>query len=110
MWDNHFAIEMGAEQWAGLAACIARKGHYVHESIDSIDKFVDEAEIEMDPKKQKRLYAQAQIQLLKDLPAFPVRNYHFVFGRQKYIDLGYEPKQTMIYAYHITEKTKILAH
>jgi peptide/nickel transport system substrate-binding protein len=78
--------------------------------VDSIDMFVDKAEIEMDPKEQKRLYAQAQLQLLKDLPAFPVRNYHFVFGRQKYIDLGYEPKQTMIYAYHITEKTKILAH
>jgi hypothetical protein len=60
--------------------------------------------------KQKKLYAEAQIQLLKDLPSIPVRLYSMPFARQPYIDLGYELKKSMIYLYHITEKTRILKH
>ena len=78
--------------------------------IDGIDKFADDARFEMNFEKQRQLYAEAQIQMLKDLPALAVRNARYVLGRQKYIDLGYKPMHSMIYHYHITEKTKILAH
>lgn len=77
---------------------------------NNIDKFIDEAAVTMDKGKQKELYAEAQLKLLKDLPAYPIRNYHFVFARQPYVELGYQPKHTMIYMYHITKDTKILKH
>ena len=68
------------------------------------------AQSSMDPEKQKLLYAEAQLRLLKDLPAIPIRIYYNVFVRQPYIDLGYKPLQTMCYGYHLTEKTRILKH
>ena len=61
-------------------------------------------------EKQKKLYAEAQLQLLRDLPSLSVRLFTFPFARQPYIDLGYKPIHTMIYLYHITEKTAILKH
>ena len=64
----------------------------------------------MDPEKQKKLYAEAQVQLLRDLPSVPVRMYYAIPVRQPYVDLGYEPKRVMMYYYHITEKTRILKH
>ena len=60
--------------------------------------------------ERKRLYAEAQIQILKDLPTIPVRIANRALVRQPYVDLGHEMKQTMIYGYHITEKTRILKH
>ena len=62
------------------------------------------------PAAEKKMYAEAQLRLLRDLPAVPVRKQNYVFARQPYIDLGYEPKSTMIYGYHLTEKTSILKH
>ncbi|MBW1695499.1 MAG: polyamine ABC transporter substrate-binding protein [Deltaproteobacteria bacterium] len=79
-------------------------------SDNSIDAYVDKARYEMDREVQKKLYAEAQLRLLRDLPAIPVRNQHYVFARQPYIDLGYEPENCMIYGYHLTEKTRILKH
>jgi peptide/nickel transport system substrate-binding protein len=77
---------------------------------NNIDRFIDQAANEMDPEKQKKLYAEAQLQLIRDMPAIPTRMYYPVLYRQPYIDLGYEPKRAMIYLYHITEKTRILKH
>jgi len=75
---------------------------------NNIDRFIDQAEYEMDTEKQNQLYKEAQLQLLRDLPAIPIRTYYPVLMRQPYVDLGYEPKQTMIYLYHLNEKTCIL--
>ena len=75
-----------------------------------VGRFVDQAAVEMDPAKQKKLYAEAQMQLLRDLPSLSVRLFTFPFARQPYVDLGYEPKGVMIYYYHITDKTRILKH
>ena len=75
---------------------------------NSIDTYVDKASTEINLDIQKKLYAEAQLRLLKDMPAIPVRNQNYVFARQKNIDLGYKPENCMIYGYHITEKTKIL--
>ena len=75
---------------------------------NSIDTQLNKASTEINLDVQKKLYAEAQIRLLKDLPAIPVRNQNYVFARQKNVDLGYKPENCMIYGYHITEKTKIL--
>ena len=77
---------------------------------NTIDDHIDKARYEMDLEVQKKLYAEAQLRLLRDLPAVPVRNQHYVFARHPYIDLGYKPLHSMIYGYHLTEKTKILKH
>jgi peptide/nickel transport system substrate-binding protein len=77
---------------------------------NSIDDLIDKARYEMDLEAQKKLYAEAQMRLLRDLPAVPVRNQHYVFARHPYIDLGYKPMHSMIYGYHLTEKTRILKH
>ena len=100
----------------GKKTAITNFSHYGEVDINgdgdlkdnNIDRFIDEAAYCMDPKRQKELYAQAQLQLLRDLPSVPVRMYYSVAVRQPYVDLGYEPKGSMIYYYHITEKTRIL--
>jgi peptide/nickel transport system substrate-binding protein len=111
-------------QWWHSASIVGKKtaitnfSHYGEVDADgdgdvkdnNIDRFVDQAAIEMDPEKQKKLYAEAQMQILRDLPSLSVRLFTFPFARQPYIDLGYKPKHTMIYLYHITEKTAILKH
>jgi len=111
-------------QWWHSASIVGKKtaitnfSHYGEVDTDgdgdvknnNIDRLIDQAAIEMDPEKRKKLYAEAQIQLLKDLPSIPVRLYSMPFARQPYIDLGYELKKSMIYLYHITEKTRILKH
>jgi len=63
----------------------------------------------MDPIKQKKLYAEAQMQLLRDLPCVSVRLFTMPFAKQPYVDLGYEPKHSMIYLYHITGSVGIQA-
>jgi len=77
---------------------------------NAIDELVDKAASEADPAVQKKMYAEAQLRLLRDLPAVPVRKQNYVFARQPYIVLGYEPESSMIYGYHLTEKTSILKH
>jgi peptide/nickel transport system substrate-binding protein len=102
----------------GKKTAITNFSHYGEVDIDgdgdlkdnNIDRFIDEAAYTMDSKKQKKLYAQAQLMLLRDLPSVPVRMYYALPVRQPYVDLGYEPKRAMIYYYHITEKTRILKH
>ncbi len=89
----------------GKKTAITNFSHY-----DKIDQYVDKAGVEMDAETQKKLYADAQLQFLKDLPAIPVAQQNYVMARQKYVDLGYEPETTMIYGYQITEKTRMLKH
>jgi len=102
----------------GKKTAITNFSHYGEVDVDgdgdltdnNIDSLIDQAATEVDPEKQKLLYAEAQLRLLKDLPAIPIRIYYNVFVRQPYIDLGYKPLQTMCYGYHLTEKTRILKH
>ena len=89
----------------GKKTTITNFSHY-----DKIDEYVDKAAIEMDPEAQKKLYQEAQLQILKDLPAISVGLQKYVFARQKYVDLGYAPENCMIYGYHLTEKTRLLKH
>ena len=102
----------------GKKTAITNFSHYGEVDVDgdgdltdnSIDRFIDEAATEMDLEKTKQLYIKAQLQLLKDLPAIPIRTYFITPVRQPYIDLGYKPLQTMCYGYHLTENTRILKH
>ncbi len=79
-------------------------------SDNNIDAYIDKGWVEMDPNKVKEMYRRAQIQLLTDLPTFPLIIRNYVLVRQPWVNLGYEPKGSMIYHYHVTEKTSILKH
>lgn len=102
----------------GKKTAITNFSHYGEIDVDgdgdltdnNIDSLIDQAATEVDPEKQKLRYTEAQLRLLKDLPAIPIRIYYNVFVRQPYIDLGYKPIQTMSYGYHLTENTRVLKH
>jgi peptide/nickel transport system substrate-binding protein len=89
----------------GKKTTITNFSHY-----DKIDQYLDKASTEMDLEVQKKLYADAQLELLKDLPAIPVALQNYVLARQRYVDLGYKPETSMIYGYPLTEKTRLLKH
>jgi peptide/nickel transport system substrate-binding protein len=111
-------------QWFHSASIVGKKtaitnfSHYGEVDVNgdgstadnSIDELVDKAATESDRDVQKKLYAEGQMRLLRDLPAVPVKLQRYVFARQKYVDLGYEPESCMIYGYHLTEKTRLLKH
>jgi peptide/nickel transport system substrate-binding protein len=111
-------------QWFHSASIVGKKtaitnfSHYGEVDVNgdgstadnSIDELVDNAATELDRDVQKKLYAEGQMRLLRDLPAVPVKLQRYVFARQKYVDLGYEPENCMIYGYHLTEKTRLLKH
>ncbi len=112
------------EQWYHSNSIVKKKtaitnfSHYGEVDADgdgdvvdnNIDEYVDKAWAEMDPDVRRQLYRKAQYQLLNDLPTIPLTVSTSVLARQPYLDLGYEPKGTMIYGYHITEKTRLLKH
>jgi peptide/nickel transport system substrate-binding protein len=112
------------EQWYHSASVVGKKtavtnfSHYGDVDADgdgqvddnTIDPFVDKASVVMDPSVRKKLYQEAQMRLLNDRPAHPLVVVSDAMARQRYVDLGYEPKGSMIYQYHITEKTRILKH
>lgn len=79
--------------------------------IESVDTYIDEARKELNPERQKALYAIAQLQVLLDLPVFPLRVLAAVQARQRWVDLGHVPYEgSYINGYAYTEQTRILKH
>jgi len=79
-------------------------------TIDSIDFYIEEGRKTVDEDARNALYRDAQIQLLEDLPAFPLCAMQGTLARQPYVDLGYEYFATHMEWYPITEATVILKH
>lgn len=79
-------------------------------SIDGIDALVEAARASMDVDEQLELYRQAQIQVMRDLPVFPLRVIAGVQARAEYVDLGHPPYQgAYINGYAYTEGTQLLS-
>ena len=88
------------EQWYHSASIVGKKtaitnfSHYGDVDADgdgevadnNIDECIDKGWVEMAPHERKRLYFKAQMQILKDLPAFGIRMGNHVLVRQPYID------------------------
>jgi peptide/nickel transport system substrate-binding protein len=74
----------------GTPTAITNFSHY-----NKIDDLIVKARVELDPKKQKELWAEAQKKILEDAAALPLCTTKFVFSRKVYVDLGYELRSTL---------------
>jgi peptide/nickel transport system substrate-binding protein len=86
----------------GTPTAITNFSHY-----NKIDDLIEKAKVEIDPKKQKELWAEAQRKILEDAAALPFCISKFVFSRKVYVDLGYELKSTLNLSPPITWTTDI---
>ncbi|MFW5791693.1 MAG: ABC transporter substrate-binding protein [Desulfohalobiaceae bacterium] len=91
----------------GKDTAVTNFSHY-----EGIDTHLDKAEKAMTLEEKKELFEQAQIQILKDLPAYPLALNRVSMTRQKWVDLGYptDPYETLYYVIEVSEKTRILKH
>ncbi|PCH82507.1 MAG: hypothetical protein COB90_00020 [Hyphomicrobiales bacterium] len=77
--------------------------------IDTVDRYIEKARMEIDPAVRRKLWEQAQLQILEHAAAKPLHVLIKVLGRQKWVDLGVDFKGTMSWTYPL-EKARILAH
>jgi peptide/nickel transport system substrate-binding protein len=75
--------------------------------IDNIDSLIEEARGELNPQRQKKLYYEAQLQLLKHVPSKPLHELTKVLARHNWFDPGVEIKGSMIFGYPL-EKARLL--
>lgn len=84
--------------------------------VDSIDDLIEEARFELNPEKQKDLYAQAQKQLMEHMAAYQILVRGWVLVRQPYVRLasGFIQKDggfnNLYEGYIFDENTRILEH
>ncbi|MBO8141923.1 MAG: polyamine ABC transporter substrate-binding protein [Firmicutes bacterium] len=81
--------------------------------VDNIDDLIEEARFEMNPERQKELYAEAQRRIMAVAAAMPYAQRYSATARQPYVDLGYEligPNRldNLFEHYIYNEKTNIL--
>ena len=86
----------------GTPTAITNFSHY-----NKIDDLIDKAKVEIDVKKQKELWAEAQRKILEDAAALPLCISKFVFSRKVYVDLGYQLVSTLNLSPPITWTTDI---
>jgi peptide/nickel transport system substrate-binding protein len=86
----------------GTPTAITNFSHY-----NKIDDLIEKARVEIDPNKQKALWAEAQVKIMEDAVAVPLCITKFVFARKNYVDLGYEMKSTLTLVPTIKETTDI---
>ncbi len=86
----------------GTPTAITNFSHY-----NKIDDLIEKARVEIDPNKQKALWAEAQVKIMEDAVALPLCITRFVFARKNYVDLGYEMKSTLTLVTTIKETTDI---
>ena len=91
----------------GTPTAVTNFSHY-----SGIDEYLAKADASTSMAEKKKLYQEAQIQILKDLPAFPLALNRVSMTKQAWVDLGYpiHPYQTLYYVIEVTEKTKLLKH
>jgi len=86
----------------GTPTAVTNFSHY-----NKIDDLIEKARVEVDPKKQKDLWAEAQVKILDDAAALPLCISKFVFARKANVDLGYEMRSTLTLVTTIKETTDI---
>jgi peptide/nickel transport system substrate-binding protein len=77
--------------------------------IDNVDALIEGARKEMNREKQRQLYYEAQLQILKSVPSKPLHELTKVLVRHNWFDPGVEIKGSMIFGYPL-EKARILKH
>lgn len=84
------------------ASPITNFSHY-----SAIDDLIEQARAETDPAKQAELWQEANIQILKDLAAYPFHFQNQVYARSPKVDYGHELVSSLALYPQITELTTI---
>ncbi|MCC7022902.1 MAG: hypothetical protein IT338_08750 [Thermomicrobiales bacterium] len=74
-----------------------------------IDDLIEKARTETDPEAQAEIWKEANIQILKDLAAYPLYMQNLVYARSPRVDYGHELKSSLALYPQITEQTTINA-
>jgi peptide/nickel transport system substrate-binding protein len=85
-----------------MPTAITNFSHY-----SKIDDLIERARGEIDPRKQKALWAEAQKKIMEDAVALPLCTLKSVYARKNYVDLGYEMRSTLTFVTDIKETTDI---
>jgi peptide/nickel transport system substrate-binding protein len=72
-----------------------------------VDDLIEQARAETDPEKQIELWKQANIQILKDVAAFPLYMQNLVYARTPAVDYGHELVSSLALYPQITEQTTL---
>ncbi len=74
-----------------------------------IDALIDQARdlVGKDDAQAVRLYQQAQVKILTDLPAIPLTRLPTPLARSASVDLGYKMVDSVVYGYQVTELTDL---
>jgi peptide/nickel transport system substrate-binding protein len=86
----------------GTPSAISNFSHY-----SQIDHLIEKARGEVDPKRQKALWAEAQKEIIEDAAAFPLCITKFVFARKTYVNLGYEMRSSLTLGTPMKETTYV---
>lgn len=76
----------------GKTTAITNFSHY-----DKIDDLIEKARVEIHPKKQKALWAEAQKRIIEDAVALPLCSVMVTWARKNNVDYGYELKSSLTY-------------
>ena len=95
----------------GTKTAITNFSHY-GEVIPGIDSYLEKAKATNDLNEKKQYYEQAQYQIIKDLPVYPLYLNRASLCYQKWVDFGYDVDnyETLYYTVEISEKTRLLKH
>lgn len=74
--------------------------------IDSVDTYIEEGLVEMDPQRRRELYFKAQEQIMAHAAGYPLYTRPYGMARVPTLELGHEQISHSYYVF--TEKTKIL--
>ncbi len=77
---------------------------------DQIDRLIEAARLEINPKKQVNLWKHAQLKILEDMASYPLYYINLIYVRKNFVDYGHELKSSMALYPQINEKTKLLTH
>jgi peptide/nickel transport system substrate-binding protein len=76
----------------GKTTAITNFSHY-----DKIDDLIEKARVEIHPKNQKALWAEAQKRIIEDAVALPLCSVMVTWARKNNVDYGYELKSSLTY-------------
>lgn len=100
--DSFLTLFYHSKSIVGTPTAVTNFSHY-----NKIDSLIDSARIELDGKKQKELWADAQKKINEDAVAFPLCVIKPVFARKNNVELGYILKSTLLYSPPITWETDL---
>lgn len=72
-----------------------------------IDRLIEAARLEIDPRRQIELWQQAQIRILSDMAAYPIMYTKQCFARRAAVDYGHPLVATMALYPQFTERTRL---